>query len=643
MLGTIREKTQGIFAFIIVGLLIIPFALWGINSYFEGDRNPPVATVNGEDIKRDEFDAVYQAQVNRYRGQIDPKMLSSGFLRQQVLQSLINQQIYSEHSHDAGYTISNTQLNALIQDQPEFKNGDKFDPERFSAIMRANGIDENTYKQEMRYVKTQDQMLSGYRFSAIVPASEVNDLLALREQQRRFSYVVLEPGVMRAQVKVTDAEIEDYYNTNAQRYQTPDQVMLEYLVLSMDELIAAQKVTDKELREEYERDMAHYTTPAQRSASHILIELPSDADQAEEKAAYEKIRAIEKDVRAGKSFAELAKQYSQDPLTASKGGDLGKVDQNTLPSRDLWAALTKLKQGEISPVIRSQYGLHVLKLTGLTPPKTRSFDSVKKVLEDTLKRRRGEAAYDELRERFETLVYENADSLAPAANDTGLKIRTSGWLERKGGTGVLANPDVVNAAFSAQVRQSKQNSDVIEAGRNTLVAIRMKDDRPAKPKPLAAVRSEVKAALLQQKSQNAARNIGEEILQKARTGESLSKLASARGASLKGPVWLKRAELQEGKASMDASIARAAFAAGVPDSSKPVYGGLAISGGAYAIYQLHEVRAGSAATATPKQREEVTKLLEERRGSGYYRNQLEKLRQQAEVVIRKDQVAPAQQ
>jgi len=642
MLGTIREKTQGIFAVIIVGLLIIPFALWGINSYFESDRNPTVATVNGVDIKKDEYESTYQAQVNRLRGRVDPKFLASGIVREQVLSSMVNEVVYNGHAKDAGYVFSNAQLNAMIQSQPEFQNGGKFDPARFTAVLRANGMDEATYKREMRYIKVQDQMLSGLKFSAIVTRSEVDHILALQEQQRKFSYLVLQPSYLKAKVKVSDAEIKEYYDANKLRFQTADEVRIDYVVLSLDSLLAKQTVSEKELRDYYERNINQYTTLAERRASHILIELPSDADAQEEQEAKAKIATIQAQLKAGKSFAELAKQYSQDPLTARKGGDLGKIKPGSLPSRDLESALVKLKQGEVSPPVRSQYGLHLLQLTSLIPSKTRSFASMRKELERSLKVRRSEAAFDDLRERFETLVYEHPESLQPAATDTGLKIQTSDWLTHAGGKGLLANPDVIKAAFSTQVRQTKQNSDVIETGRNQLVAVHIRDDRPATDKPLSQVSGEIRAILMQNKAQQAARDVGEDLLRQARAGKSLASLATGeKGASLKGPVWVKRAELESGKVTVDKSVAHAAFAADIKDG-KPAYGGLEISGGAYAIYQLSEIKPGDAGTASPKEREAVEQLLTDRRGSGYYRDTLASLRQQAEVDIHADRIKTAQ-
>lgn len=644
MLGTIREKIQGIFAVFVVGMLIIPFALWGISSYFTREKNPPVATVNGNDIEKDAFEAAYRQQVNRFRGRIDPKVLSSGFLRSQVLSAMVDKMVFTQYARDAGYTISNTQLNHLIQNQSEFKNVGKFDKQRFDAVLRANGMDEGTYKQEIRYAKIQDQMISGYKLSAIVPQRDVDELAALQQQQRKISSLVLQPASLRKQVKVSQQEIESYYEANKLRFQTEDLVRIEYAVLSLNDLIARQKVTDKDLRDEYERDLAQYTTPAERRVSHILIELDSDASEKEEKAARDKVSEIQKALKGGMSFADAARKYSQDPLTGKKGGDLGIVKPGTLPSRDLDIALSGMKAGQISAPVRSKFGFHLLKLTSMKPAKVKPFASVKKELEKTLKVRRAEAAYDDLHERFESLVYEHPESLKPAADDIGVKIQTSEWLTRAGGSGLLANQDIIRAAFSQPVRQLKQNSDLIEAQRNELVALRIKNDRPAKPRPLSQVSDNIKAILLQQKMQKKASELGEQLLAKAKAGQSLAGLAKHQaGARLEKAVWVKRADLDDAKnLKIDKRVAEAAFAAARPKDNKPVFGGLELNGKGYVIYQLDAVKAGAAAQVDAKQKADALALLTERWGNGFYHDQLSNMRKQADVQLHTEQVKPKQ-
>ena len=580
--------------------------------------------------------------MDRLRGRIDPKFLSSGFLRDQVLSALINQVIFNQYVHDAGYTVSNTQLNQLIQHQQEFQVNGKFDKDRFVAELRAAGMDEMTYKKEMRSAKIQDQMISGYKLSAIVPQSDIDTLVAMQEQQRKISYLVLPPAALRNSVKVSQDEIKSFYEANKDRFNTDDLVRIEYAVLSLDDLIAKQIVTEKEAHDEYARNIDQYTAPAKRRVSHILVELDDNATDSEEKAAREKVAQIEKALKGGMSFTDAAKKYSQDPTTSTKGGDLGIVQPGMLPSRDLDAAIAELKPGQVSKPVRSKFGFHILKLTEYTPAKVKPFSSVKKDIEHNLKIRRAETSFDDLRERFESLVYEHPDSLKPAADDIGVKIQSSEWMTRTGGSGLLANPDVIRAAFSQPVRQLKQNSDVIEAKRNTLVALRIKNDKPAAPRPLAQVSDRIKSILLQQKLQQKTSEVGEALLTKAQSGQSLARLAQLHsGSRLEKAVWIKRAELEDSKKlKIDKQVAEAAFGASRPKDKKPVFGGVDLGNKGYAIFELQEVKAGDASQAPAKEISDAKTLLATRWGDGFYQDQLVSLRKQADVKIHKEQVKP---
>ena len=247
-----------------------------------------------------------------------------------------------------------------------------------------------------------------------------------------------------------------------------------------------------------------------------------------------------------------------------------------------------------------------------------------------------------MRERFESLVYEHPDSLKPAADDIGVKIQSSEWMTRTGGSGLLANPDVIRAAFSQPVRQLKQNSDVIEAKRNTLVALRIKNDKPAAPRPLAQVSDRIKSILLQQKLQQKTSEVGEALLTKAQSGQSLARLAQLHsGSRLEKAVWIKRAELEDSKKlKIDKQVAEAAFGASRPKDKKPVFGGVDLGNKGYAIFELQEVKAGDASQAPAKEISDAKTLLATRWGDGFYQDQLVSLRKQADVKIHKEQVKP---
>ena len=640
MLGTIREKTQGIFAVIVITILIIPFAMWGVDSYFTHEKNPPIATVNGKDIEKSTFEGLYREQVDRYRGRIDPKLLSSGYLRNQVLSLLINQLVFNQYANESGYTVSENQLNDLIRHQKEFQRDGQYSESQFNAVLRAAGMTVAAYKKDMRSVKIQDQMSSGYKLSAIVPKADVEALVSLQQQQRKISYLALPPSAFANSVKVSSAEIKSYYEANKAQFHTDDLIRIEYAVLSLNDLIAKQKISEKEAHEEYERNIDQYTTPARRRVSHILVQLDDDATAAQEKAARAKVQEIEQALKDGMSFADAAKKFSQDPVTSKKGGDLGIVKPNELPGSDLNIAVNSLKPGQVSKPVRSKFGFHLLKLTAFTPAKVKPFADVEKSILSSLKTRRAETNYDDLRDRFESLVYEHPESLKPAAEDIGVKIKTSEWMTRSGGSGLLANPELVRAAFSQPVRQLKQNSDVIEAKRNTLVALRIKNDKPAAPRPLQQVSTHIKAILIKQKLNEKATQVGEALLAKAQGGQSLARLAqSHKGTRWHKPVWVSRTQLESDKdLKVEKRVAESAFGPARPADKKPVFGGVDLGNNGYAVYELEAVKAGDAKSAPGSLAADAKTLLTQRWGAGFYQDLLVNMRQQAEVEIHKSQI-----
>jgi len=645
MLGTIRERIQGIFAVVVISMLIIPFAMWGVDSYFTREKNPPVATVNGKDIDKTAFERLYREEVNRYQGKVDPKLLSSGVLRDRTLSLMINQMVFTQYASDAGYVISETQLDNLIRSRPEFQVQGKYSESRFNGVLRSAGMTVAAYKHDLRSVKIQDQMSSAFRFSAIVPQSEVDALVALKEQQRKVAYLVLPPSAFGKEVQVGQDEIKKYYEANKNQFNTPDLVRIEYAELSLGDLMAKQKISEKEARDEYNQNIDQYTTPARRRVSHILIPLDDDATAAQEKAAREKLSEIEKDLKNGMSFADAAKKFSQDPTTKNKGGDLGYVKPGELPSRDLDFALNDLKPGEVSKPVRSKFGFHILKITDFTPAKVEPFAKVKDKIIDRLKRRRAETAFDDLRERFESLVYEHPDSLKPAADDIGVKIHTSEWFTRAGGTGLMANPQIVRTAFSQPVRQLKQNSDLIEVKRNTLVSIRIKNDKPAAPRPLEQVSAQIKGYLLQQKISEKAGQVGQSLLAQAQAGKSLQTLGQAyKGSQWHSPMWITRSDLDTGKGlKVNKQVAEAAFGAAKPQNNKPVYGGVDLGPGGYAVYAVENVKNGDLKSAPRDVVSNTETLLTQQWGSGFYQDQLISMRKQADVEIHKSQLKSTQQ
>src|SRR3989344_3381522 len=397
MLSEIRDKTQGIFATFILVMVIVPFALWGVNSYFDTGGQINVAKVGGVEISQN----AYRNEIDRLRGRMEPKTLDNPQFKQTVLNNLIEQALIVQQAEDQGYCIGNAQLAEIIRHQPNFQRDGKFDPALYEVWLRREGMSAQQFEARVRENILITQVQTGISESLIITQADIANLARLLEQVR-----------------------------------------VEYLRLSAADLDPKQPPTEEELKKAYSEEAARYVVPEKRRASHILVSLPAEPTGDQAKEALAKIQDIAKQVRAGADFAGLAKKHSVDSVTAGQGGDLGEIRRGVLP-KELEDALYALKSGEVSQPIRSTYGYQLVKLTAHTPEKRKSFADVRKELVEAVRRRQGEERFFDVSEKFRNLVYEQPDSLAPAAKALGLEIRKSEWFTHAGGTGIAAHPKVV--------------------------------------------------------------------------------------------------------------------------------------------------------------------------------------------------------
>ncbi len=628
MLSTIREKTQGIIATFILALITIPFALWGVNSYFDTGGQINVAKVGGIEISQN----TYRNEIDRLRGRVEPKTLDNPRFKQTILDNLIDQTLIVQHAEDQGYRISNTQLAEIIRHQPSFQRDGQFDSAQYEALLRREGMSPREFEARVREDILIAQVQAGISESRIIAQAEVADLARLLAQEREVAYALIGADALMAKVAVSGQDIEQYYSAHPEMFQFPEQVRVEYLRLSAGDLNQNQQPTEEELKKVYAEEAARYVVPEKRRASHILISLPAQPAENQVKEALAKIRDIAKLARANADFAGLAKKHSADSVTAAQGGDLGEIRRGVLP-KEMEDAVYALKSGGVSQPVRSTYGYHLVKLTAHTPEKRKAFADVRKELVEAVRRRQGEERFFEISEKFRNLVYEQPDSLVPAAKALGLEIRKSEWFSHAGGTGMAAHPKVVQAAFEPDVLNQTRNSDAIEISADTLVAIRVAERRPAGRKPLAEVRPQVERALKQERALQQARQLGEEALQELRAGGSLETLARKRGFKYLPPKTLTRRQT----AGVDPRIVESAFRAPRPDGDKPVHDLVDLGAQGYTVLALKRVRDASGKPDNALQQQALA-LLTAHRGSDYFANYRAGLRQKAEIKTFPDQI-----
>jgi peptidyl-prolyl cis-trans isomerase D len=636
MLTTIREKTQGWIAAIILGLVTIPFALWGINTYFESGGRLNVAKVNGVDISVESYKRALETQrrsLQQMLGRsVDPRLFDTPEFRQRVLDGLIDELLFVADVEASGYRVNNAELSRQIRLAPQFQRNGQFDPKLYETLLRNEGLDVTGFEARLRRDVLTRQAESGFVQSTIVMPSDIQALLKLQAQQREAKVAVLKPVRLRDRVKISSQAIEQEYTANSERYQTPERVRVEYIRLAAADLAKEVRVSEDEVRKAMAEAVASVAGKEERHASHILFKLPQDADAQTEKAAMAKAQDVRAKLLAGADFATLARKNSEDPGSAAQGGDLGFIGRGALAKEFEQTLFALKKPGELSAPVRTSYGLHLIKLTGVKAAPSAPLVTRSKVEAD-LRSRKAEERFFELSEKFQNIVYEQSDSLKPAADLLGLKIETSGWFTRTGGgSGIVAEPKMIEAAFDPEVLGQGRNSSTIEVGRNTLVALRIAAHEPRSLRPLAEVRSEIEKTLLASALRAEAERIAQEALGKLRTGESFEGMARQYGMDVQAPRLYVRKE-----AVIDGQLLSALFKTAHPEGGKSTYGSAVQADGTVAVFALMRVMEPEK-PAMGAEADAMRKLLEARRGREYLDSYRSGLRQQAKIKIYKDQL-----
>ncbi len=634
MLTTIREKTQGWIAGIILGLLAIPFALWGVNSYFDPDVKLIVARVGDQDIGVNEYKNALEEQrrslQQMYGRGLNQKLLDSPEFKMRTLDDLIDQALLAQDAEAQGYYIGNDELARRIAAISFFQRAGRFDQQAYTAALRTAGLNVRDFEARMRNEAMAKQAVDGFAHSTLVTKSDTEALLRLETQARQAAYVIIKPQQYIGTVAVTAKAIEDHYAANTDKFKTPERVRIEYVRFSTADVGSKIQVSEEDLQKAYTQELERHTSPEQRRASHVLIRIAAGPDS--DAQALQKTQELRKQLASGTDFAMLAKKHSEDPGSAAKGGDLGYVTRNGSMVKEFEDALFGLKKGELSQPVRTSYGYHLIKLIDLKPLARKTFKEVRGDIESALRTHKAEEQFYELSEKLRNLAYEQPDSLKPVAEALGLSIMQSDWFTRGGGEGIAADARIVEAAFDPEVLVQGRNSSAIETAPNTLVALRVSTHQEAATLPLSAVRDQIQTLLKQRLAQDAAKQASDQLLQQLQQGASLASLAKSHA----WPVVAGKPVTRHQPQGMDPKLLDAVFAAPRPVAGKPVYGSAEVGEG-YAVYALEIVKEGST-EADAELKNLASRLLSERRGRDYFANYRSGLRQEIKPKIYQDRL-----
>ncbi len=632
MLQFIRDYFKGIFSWVIIAIIGVPFALWGINSYTDNEgKASDVALVNGVGISQPEFlqaSRQQQARMKEMLGQAyNPEMFNTPQYKRQILDQLIERSLLEQAASDAGLDISDAVLGATIRNAPDLQREGAYAPDLYEAFLRNQGLTAAGFEAKLRNSQRVEQLHNAVAGTAMLTAHDLDELIKLREQRRDIAYLQLPMAGYLEGVKVDEAKVSAYYDSHHDSYMNPERVQVDYIDYSIDALAATVPVSEQVLHQYYDEQAGSLTTEEQRRASHILIQVAAGADAKALDAAHATLAKIQARLKAGDAFEALAKEYSQDKASAVKGGDLGFFGKGVM-DKAFEDTVFKLEKNALSEPVRSSFGFHLIKLTDIKPEHRKSFEEARADLERAYRQSQAEKQYYDHTDGLADTAYQQPDSLEPAAKLLQTTIHTSDWLTRQGGAGIGAFPKVIEAAFSSEVLTQNNNSEPIEVAPGHVIVLRSKAHQPASVKPLAEVHDQIVKTLQDEAARAKVAEAGKAMLQRLNKGEPLAVLATQAKQTVKEVKGLRRTD-----PGQPAPILKAAFQLARPDKGKARYDAVALDNGDYAILMLQDVHEGDPAKLSKEDRIAYQREMQRAYSEAEVRALIDHLRAQAKIKV----------
>lgn len=513
-------------------LLIIPaFVLFGVEGYSNLRENRDVvAKVGRIDITRQEWDLAHRNEMDRLLASmpgIERSLLDNESSRMATLERLINDRVLALAAQDGLFLATDQRLARELTQDPNIaalrRADGTLDVERYQQLLRAQGMTPEMFEASVRADLARRQVIEGLTASAFLTPAVADQALQAFFERREVQVAHFRPADFRAAVQVTDADVQAFYDQNPQLFQSPEQVDVEYLVLDLDAVAARLQLSEADLRAYHEQNSANLALQEQRRARHILLTVEPGASVEARAAVKAEAEALLAELRQHpERFPELARARSQDPGSAAQGGDLDFFSRGAMvkPFED---AAFALERNAISDVVETEFGYHIIQVTDIRRPAPEPFEVARPRLERELRQQQAQRRFAEAAEDFSNLVYEQADSLAPAAEALGLTVRRANGVLRTGPLdagrdAALANSRVLEAVFAPDSLRTKRNTEAVEIGASRLVSARVLEHRPARLQPLDDVKAEVRERLLQQRAQEAAREEAQKQLAAWRDG-----------------------------------------------------------------------------------------------------------------------------
>ncbi|GHE84579.1 SurA N-terminal domain-containing protein [Thalassotalea profundi] len=626
MLENIRENSQGMIAKVILGLVMLTFAFAGIGSY-TNSVDTSVAQVNDVKISQADFEKAYQNQRNRMAQQFgdmfDTLSADANYManfRKGVLDNLINEKLIDIAADDLALRVSDERIKTTIREMEEFQVDGKFDNNRYLALINQAGFYQSSdFRDYLRVEMTRRQLNQALLASEFSLPYQEKQLTALQNQKRDIRFASISAEQFKADVEVTDQDINEYYQNNQTRFQNQEKIKVNYIALSVDDIAEKVEITQADLEQYYQQNIAKYQQKEQKRFSHILVEIGDD-----EAAAKQKISDVLAKANAGDDFAMLAKEFSADTFSGENGGDLEWIEPGVMEEAFDEAAFALTEVGNISDVVETEFGFHIIKLTEVKAEHVKAFSDVKDEIELVVSKQKAEDKFFELQQEMARLSFEFPDSLEDAADAVGLEVKTSEWLSRFGNIAPFDNAKVIDVAFSDLVVKERLNSDIIEVNDSLAVVLRANEYQAENIKPLAEISEQIKSMLIAEKATQKAQNVAQELLNAFNTGTDITEQLASVNASFE-----VKTDVARYGAELDSNIVTESFKLPHPKSGNKSATTVTMSNGDIALVELQAVKEGESSVSPNFSQQQTQQLAQ-----SAYKSFVDVLREQAKITQR---------
>ncbi len=640
MLTSFRSHIKGWIAWAFVILVSVPFALWGVSSYRSVITTDYVAKVNGEKVMPQAFQRsyqqVYQQRENSLNGKFNPTPAQEKALKRQVLQQLITRTLLRQQANNYHLLASEADVRAEIQQIPAFQLNGSFSFAQYSAVLASNGMTPDQFEAQVRTDLRTQVLQSGLAGSAFATPKETDALIGLLREQRKVAWLDFPLAHFMPEAAPSDKEIAGYYQAHQKNFTTPMTVTISYVQLDPQALEARIATSDEDLQAYYRTHQSDYGIPPARKTAQILIK-PTAAGTQGWAAAAAKAKKLLGEIQAAadpeKKFAALAKQYSDDKVSARNGGSMGYLGRGQMPQAFDDALFGIKKTGGVAGPVRTTNGWHLIQFLAERGGSVKPYADVKTQVEKDYRASKAKDLYFTLGDQLANLSYENPGSLDPVAKALNLKVQTVSGVTPEQGQGIAKNEDIRKAAFSDSVLKMHENSTPVKLGDMNAVVLRVSDVQPSHAKPLAEVRTEIVGDLKKQQALASAAAAAVSAVSELNAGKTMSEVAKALGVPAHAS-----AEYARGESKLPPALEQAAFAASPPAKNKPNYGIASLADGSPAVFALLAVTPGNASQLKQQEQQAYLTQLAQLNAAQEFTDYIAWLHAQADIKIDEENI-----